>query len=46
MDNFVITTTDTIPNAEIISIVDIVYSNIVIGTNVFSDIAAAFIDLL
>lgn len=46
MDRFIITTTDTIPNAEITEILDIVYSNIVIGTNIFSDIAAAFTDFL
>lgn len=43
-NKFIITTTDTIENCPIKKYIDTICSNIVIGTNVFSDIAASFTD--
>lgn len=39
-----LSTTDTIQGSEIIKYIDLVFSNVVIGTNVFSDIGASFTD--
>lgn len=43
-NKFIITTTDTIENCPIKKYIDTICSNIVIGTNAFSDIAASFTD--
>ena len=43
-DRFIITTTDTIENCPIKRYIDTICSNIVIGTNVFSDFVASFTD--
>jgi uncharacterized protein YbjQ (UPF0145 family) len=43
-DRFIITTTDTIENCPIKRYIDTICSNIVIGTNVFSDFAASVTD--
>ena len=42
-NRFIITTTDTIENCPIKRYIDTICSNIVIGTNVFSDFAASYI---
>lgn len=41
----IITTTSTIPNAEIIEIISVVHNRVVLGTNLFSDISAGFSDI-
>ena len=43
-NRFIITTTDTIENCPIKRYIDTICSNIVIGTNVFSDFAASVTD--
>lgn len=43
-NRFIITTTDTIENCPIKKYIDTICSNIVIGTNIFSDFAASFTD--
>ena len=43
-DRFIITTTGTIENCPIKRYIDTICSNIVIGTNVFSDFVASFTD--
>lgn len=45
-NRFIITTTDTIENCPIKRYIDTICSNIVIGTNVFSDFAASVTDFL
>ena len=45
MNEFIITTTNNIEFGKVIRYIDIVSTNIVIGANVFSDIAAAFTDI-
>lgn len=44
MNTFFISTTSTIQNATSIQYLDVVYTNVVIGTNMFSDFAASFTD--
>ena len=44
MRGILISTTNTIQGAEIEEYIDLVFSNVVIGTNVFSDIGASFTD--
>ena len=44
MNTFFISTTSTIQNATSIQYLDVVYTNVVIGTNLFSDFAASFTD--
>ena len=40
----IVTTTSTIPNEEIKSIISVVHNRVVLGTNLFSDISASFSD--
>ncbi|MDV6195228.1 MULTISPECIES: YbjQ family protein [Bacteroides] len=44
MNNIIITTTNNIDNATIERYIDVVSTNVVLGTNVFSDFAASFTD--
>ena len=44
MKKIIISTTNTIEGAEIQKYIDIVFSNVVIGTNIISDIGASFTD--
>lgn len=44
MNSMIITTTNTIENSKIEKYFGVVTSNIVVGTNIFSDIAASFTD--
>ncbi|WP_106827639.1 YbjQ family protein [Parabacteroides pacaensis] len=44
-DHFLISTTNTIENAEIEHYLDLVSTNIVIGTNFFADFSASFTDI-
>src|SRR5690554_6808623 len=44
MKNILLSTTNTIQGSEIVKYIDLVFSNVVIGTNVFSDIGASFTD--
>jgi uncharacterized protein YbjQ (UPF0145 family) len=41
----IVTTTSTIPNEEIKSIISVVHNRVVLGTNLFSDISATFSDI-
>ena len=45
MRDIIVTTTDSIEGCEVIQYLDVVCSNVVIGTNLFSDITASFRDL-
>jgi uncharacterized protein YbjQ (UPF0145 family) len=40
----IVTTTSSIPNEEIKSIISVVHNRVVLGTNIFSDISASFSD--
>jgi uncharacterized protein YbjQ (UPF0145 family) len=40
----IITTTNNIPNIEIVEILSVVHNRVVLGTNLFSDISAGFSD--
>lgn len=44
MRGILLSTTNTIQGSEIVKYIDLVFSNVVIGTNVFSDIGASFTD--
>ena len=44
-NGFLISTTNSIEKGEILSYIDVVCANVVIGTNVFSDLFASFTDL-
>lgn len=43
-DRFIISTTERIENGIIRQYIDVICSNIVVGTNIFSDFAASFSD--
>ena len=45
MTNFLITTTPTFEGRQIKSYLGVLNTNIVIGTNIFSDFAASFTDV-
>ena len=45
MKKITISTTNTIEGAEIHKYIDVVFSNVVLGTNIFSDIGASFTDI-
>jgi uncharacterized protein YbjQ (UPF0145 family) len=44
-NNMIVTTTNSIENAEIEKYIDLISTNVVIGTNFFSDLGASFTDL-
>lgn len=44
MKNIIITTTNTLENCPVIRYIDFICTNTVLGTNIFSDIAASFTD--
>lgn len=43
-DGFIVSTTESIENGTIMQYIDVICSNVVVGTNVFSDFAASFSD--
>lgn len=45
MNEFIITTTNSIEYAEVQQYFDIVSTNVVIGANIFSDLAASLTDI-
>lgn len=45
MKNIIITTTNSIENCPVIEYLDFVCANVVLGVNIFSDIAASFTDI-
>lgn len=44
MKNIIITTTNSIEGNKVVRYLDAICSNVVIGTNIFSDLAASFTD--
>lgn len=42
--NIIATTTNTIENAEIVKYIDLISTNVVVGTNIFSDLGASITD--